>query len=193
MAEKPFKVTIDVETDFGGRNDGVDGLDKGMPIIFSLLKNRGIKALFFVSTEVMDKRLSIVQDILNEGHEVGNHGHFHVPYKEPWRQIQNKNIADNVLRNFTNRDYHHFRAPKFSYVMHGHRYSDPKGHVGLLKYMWFGGKIKDDTIFYLHPFDIVGGSNPPNLFCKLWYSNPGRARETLTSLLNQCPGDNRLS
>lgn len=178
--------------DFGGRTDGTLGIDKGLPIIFKLLKEHNIKGLFFVSTEVMDKRLGVVQDILNEGHEVGNHGHFHIPFKEPWRQVQSKVIADNILRNYTNKEYHEFRAPKFSYPLHGHKYSDPYGHIGLLKYTWLGGKIKGDEIFYLHPFDIVGGTNAPNLFCKLWYSKPEVALENLTRLLNKYPGDCRL-
>lgn len=192
MAEKTYTWTVDVEFDAGGRTDGTLGIDKGLPIIFKLLKERNIKGLFFVSTEVMDKRLSVVEEILQEGHEVGNHGHFHIPFKEPWRQIQSKNIADNILRNYTNKDFHEFRAPKFSYQIHGHRYSNPEGHVGLLKYTWFGGKITAHDIFYLHPFDIVEGEKAPNLFCKLWYAHPGRALENLIVLLNRYPGSNRL-
>lgn len=189
---KTFTWTVDVEGDFGGRTYGTDGLDKGIPIIFKLLKERNIKGLFFVSTEVLDKRLSLVQDILNEGHEIGNHGHFHVPFKEPWRQVQNSNIGNTILRNWSNREYFEFRAPKFSYQIHGQRYSYPDGHMGLLKSMWFNKKPKGDEIFYLHPFDIVGGTNPPNLFCRLWYSKPRRALEALIRWLDRYPGDCKL-
>lgn len=192
MAEKMYTWTIDTELNFGGRTEGTSGIDFGLPIIFKLFKERNIKGLFFVSTEVMEKRLSVTQDILNEGHEVGNHGHFHIPFKEPWRQIQSKEIADNILREYTGKDFHEFRAPKFSYQIHGHRYSDPKGHVGLLKHTWFGGKINEDSIFYLHPFDIVRGDKAPNLFCKIWYSKPEMALNVLRNLTRLYPGNNRL-
>lgn len=193
MAEKLFKLTVDCEGDWGGRTNGTDGLDRGLPIIFKLLRERNINGLFFVSTEILDGRLSAVQDILTEGHEVGNHGHFHVKFKEPWRQKQNKDIGHNVLRNWSSYEYLEYRAPKFSHQIHGHRYSYPYGHMGLLKSMWFNKKPNGDEIFYLHPFDIVGGSNPPNLFCKLWYSRPRRALETLIDWLDNYPGDRRLT
>ena len=193
MAEKLYKLTIDCEGDWGGRTNGTDGLDKGLPIIFKLLRERNIKGLFFVSTEVLDSRLSIVQDILNEGHEVGNHGHFHLCYKDKWRAKQDMNIAANILRNWSDKEYHEYRAPKFSYEVHGQRYSYRYGHMGLLKSMWFNQKPKGDEIFYLHPFDIVAGTNPPNLFCRLWYSKPRRALETLINWLDNWPGDIRLT
>lgn len=187
-----FNWTVDLEHDFGGRTNGTDGIDKGLPLIFKLFREHNVKALFFVSTEVLKFRPGVVQDIINQGHEIGNHGHFHAPFKEPWRHVQNKEIADTILKNYTTQDYFHFRAPKFSYPMYGHLYSDPTGHVGLLKYMWFGGKPNKETIFYLHPFDIIGGKESPNLFCKIWYAHPKRAYETFINLVTRYPGDNRL-
>lgn len=191
--DKTYTWTIDVEGDWGGRSNFTDGLDKGLPIIFKLLKERNIKGLFFVSTEVLDQRLSLVQDIINEGHEVGNHGHFHIKYKENWRSNQDRSIAENIIRNWSEKEYHEYRAPKFNYEVHGHHYSYREGHLGLLKAMWFNKKPKGDEIFYLHPFDIVGGTTPPNLFCRLWYSKPRRALETLTRWLDTWPGDIRLT
>lgn len=190
--DKVFTWTVDTEYDWGGRTDGTLGLDKGIPLIFKLFREHDIKGLFFVSTEILEKRPGIVQDILNEGHEVGNHGHFHTCFKEPWRAVQNRNIAENIIRQYTNEEFHEYRAPKFSYQMEGHRYSFPKGHVGLLKHMWFGGDLKGDEIFYLHPFDIVGGRFAPNLFSAVWYRNPKRAYETLIDLVTRFPGRNRL-
>lgn len=192
MAEKTYSWTVDVEADWGGRTKGTEGIDIGLPLIFKVFKEYNIKGLFFISTEIMENRLSVVRDIVNQGHEIGSHGHFHVPFKEPWRQHQNMNIANNILNSFTEQDYYHFRAPKFSYKMYGHRYSDKQGHIGLLKYMWFGAKLDGSEIFYLHPFDIVGGKKSPNLFTHIWYSNPRRAYETFVRLASLYPGCRRL-
>ena len=193
MAKKTFNWTVDVDGgDFGGRTNGTIGIDKGLPLIFKLFREHDIKGLFFVSTEALERRPGVVQDIINQGHEVGNHGHFHVCFKESWRQVQNKNIADNILRQFTNQDFHHFRAPKFSYKIDGHRYSDSYGHVGLLKQMWLNNDLRGDEIFYLHPFDIVSEGKSPNLFCSLWYSKPRKAYETLIRLVTDYPGRMRL-
>lgn len=191
MAETAYNWTVDVELDCGGRTNGTDGIDKGLPLIFKLFREHDIKGLFFVSTEVMEFRPGVVQDILNQGHEVGNHGHFHTVFKEPWRTIQSKNIADNILRSYTNQEYFHYRAPKFSYPILGHDYSDPSNHIGLLKYLWLGGKPNKSSIFYLHPFDIVSG-HCPTLFSKLWYSNPKGAYGTLINLVTRYRGDSRL-
>ena len=180
-----IRCTTDLEFDWGGRTNGTDGLDKGMPLIYKALKEHDIKGLFFINTEVLEERPGIVQDILNEGHEIGCHGHFHVCFKEPWRQHQNMLICKSILENYSTQTHWHYRAPKFSYIFPGQPYSDPNNHVGLLKHMWFKQKVTKDSILYLHPFDLVEAKHAPNLFCKLWYSKPKRAYETFRRLLSQ--------
>jgi len=192
LSTKLFKWTFDVEYSFGGRTNGTDGIDKGMPLIYKALKQHNVKGLFFISTEILAERPGIVQDILNEGHDIGCHGHFHVCFKEPWRQHQNMLISKTLLEDYTIQSHFYYRAPKFSYIFNGQPYSDPQNHVSILKYMWFWKKVTKDTVFYLHPFDLVEGKDAPNLFCKLWYSNPRRAYETFLDLLNRYPGDIRL-
>ena len=187
-----FSHTIDCELDWGGRTDGTEGLDKGLPLILKALKDRNIKALFFINTEIMEFRPAVIQDIVNDGHEIGIHGHFHTCYKEPWRAHQNMNIARTLLQGVISQDFFYLRAPKFSYKFYDQVYSDPKNHVSVMKHSWFGGEIKRDPIFYLHPFDIVGGKNPPNLFCRIWYSKPRMAYETFIRLLDSFPGNRTL-
>ena len=192
MAET-FNWTVDTEGDWGGRTDGVTGIDIGLPKIFKLFREHDIKGLFFVSTEVLEKRPSLVQDIIHAGHEVGNHGYFHTCFKEPWRAHMNMRVSKVLLQmNCQEQDRFEIRAPKFSTVFEGHKYSDPRGHVGLLKYMWFGGDLDGSEIFYLHPFDIVGGPGAPNPFSSIWYAKPKRAYETLVKLVTRYPGRNRL-
>lgn len=192
--EKKYTWTIDVDGgDWGARTKGTDGIDKGMPLIYKALRDYDVKGLFFINTEVFEERPGIAQDILNEGHEIACHGHFHVCFKESWRQVQNMLISKSLLTDCTTQSYFSFRAPKFSYVFKGQPYSDPINHVSLLKYMWLWKKITNDSIFYLHPFDLVEGKNPPNLFCKVWYSKPRQAYETFLDLLRRYPGDIRLN
>ncbi len=192
MASNKYTFTVDVEADFGGRDSGIIGLDSGLPKIYRAFKQNNIKALFFVSTEVLGQRPGVIQDILNEGHEIGLHGHFHVPWKEMWRQKQNMDICENIVRNYTNQSYFYIRSPKFSCSFYNQPYSYKNGHVSLLKRLWFKQSIPIDPIFYIHPFDIVGGKHAPNLFSSIWYSRPKEAYETFLNLVRLYPGDIRL-
>lgn len=186
--DKKFTWTIDCEGDFGGRTNGTEGIDRGLPKILKAFKEHNVKGLFFISTETLENRESYVMDILNQGHEIGSHGHFHICYKEPWRVIQDKTISDTILKGYKNESRFEFRAPKFHYKLYGHVYSDKINHVSVMKRMWYGQKIPKDPIFYLHPFDIVGGGSAPNLFSKIWYSHPKDAYETFLNLLRCYPG-----
>lgn len=183
MAEKKT-VTIDLEFDFGGRTNNTVGIDKGVPLILKTLKEYSINAIFFISTEIMDYRYGVVQDILNAGHEIGCHGHFHTCFKDSWRAYQNLIISQTVLSPIANQTHYYWRAPKFSYVFYGQEYSNPENHYGLLKGMWMNKKYNKGNILYLHPFDIVETDRKaPNLFCKLWYSRPKKAYESLRRTL----------
>lgn len=189
---KKFTWTVDTESDFGGRTSGMDGIDRGIPKILRAFKKYEIKALFFVNTEILEFRAGVIQDIVNEGHEIGLHGHFHAPFKEAWRQKQNMDIARGMLQKFVNQESFKIRSPKFSCSFYGQEYSYKTNHVGVLKHMWFGGKIPMRPIFYMHPFDIIGGKFAPNLFTAIWYRNPERAYETFLNLVGRYPGQNRL-
>lgn len=189
MAEKKILVTVDTEFDFGGRTNDTIGLDKGIPLILRTFEEFGIKGLFFINTEIMDTRPGVVQDIINKGHEIGCHGHFHTCFKEYWRAYQNLIISQTVLSPIAQQTRYWWRAPKFSYVFYGQEYSNPKNHYGLLKGMWTKKKYNKGNILYLHPFDIVETDRKaPNLFCKLWYSRPKKAynhlRRTLENMSN---------
>ncbi len=185
--DKKYRWTIDAELDWGGRSNGTHGLDKGLPLILKAFREAKIKALFFISTEIMEYRPHVIEDIKNEGHELGAHGHFHFCFQEPWRQNMNMNISKKILESYSDKTHFYVRAPKFSYIFYGQLYSDPKDHVSLLKHMWTKQKIKKDSILYLHPFDIVGAKHAPTLFCKSWYSKPKKAYETFLNLVNRYP------
>lgn len=176
--DKKYQWTVDVEKNFGGRTNGTSGIEIGLPKIIQAFNQAKVTGLFFVSTELEDSYPGLIASIRIQGHKVGSHGHFHTVFKEGFRRQANKDLS---LKYF-GKDVP-FRAPKFSHITED-IYSNPKGHVSLLKQTWFGLKLPPDPIFYLHPFDIVEtDEKAPNLFCKLWYSQPRFAYATFIDLL----------
>ena len=183
-----FRYTVDVESDWGGRTDEHKGIEEGLPKIIETFKKYNIQGLFFISTELSsDYPYRLIEDLRLLGHEVGSHGHFHTRFKEGFRRQADKDLSLQYVGKEA-----HYRAPKFSHITED-IYSNPKGHVGLLKHMWLKTPIPPDPIFYLHPFDIVGGDNPHNLFCRMWYSKPEKALLLLKKLLEKYPGETRLT
>jgi len=185
--DEKFTWTVDVEKDWGGRTNEHRGIKEGLPKIIRAFEKRSIRGLFFISTELTTDYPRLIESIRGLGHEVGSHGHFHTVFKESFRRQADKDLSLQYVGKEAR-----YRAPKFNYITQD-IYSNPKGHVGLLKHMWFKTKIPNDPIFYLHPFDIVGGTNPTNLFCKLWYSKPNKALLLLETLIQQYPGTQRLT
>jgi len=168
-----YKWTVEVEYDFGGRSNGTLGIERGVPLIVREFEKRHIKAIFFVSTELLREFRRTVREIKDRGHTIGSHGHFHTIWKDKWRAEEDRLIAQTLLIPYVG-DICHYRAPKFSYRTTD-RYSQHEGHVGLLKTMWGLETPIIESIIYLHPFDIVEHGKSPNLFCKLWYSRPDSA------------------
>lgn len=179
-----FRWTCDCEMDFGGRVQNILGMKHGLPIILDLFKANEIKALFFISTEILRYCREEIVSIIEAGHELGSHGHFHTLVKS-WRSIEDRILSEELLFSLTGKYPRFFRAPKFSSFRDSYVYANPRNHVGLLKQLWFRMPIPSDPIFYLHPFDIVGGSNAPNLFCKVWYSRPKEALELFEKLVSK--------
>ena len=175
--------TVDVDGgDYGGRSESQQGIEEGLPEIIELFNERAISGLFFISTELLEDYPHLIEEIVSEGHRVGSHGHFHETFETRSRREKNADIA----ASFFQREVP-FRAPKFSHRTQS-GYSKQEGHTSLLSNMWLGKPIREDTIVYLHPFDIITSwQRPPNLFCKLWYSQPRRAYANLVSLLDRFP------
>lgn len=186
-----FTWTVDCEFDFGGRTNGTLGITEGLPRILEVFRANKIKALFFVSSEIALDNRGRIKDIIDRGHEIGSHGHFHIRYKDAFRAQADRQISERLLSIFAEKKLP-YRAPRFYYQSEDSIYSYRNNHVSLLKKAWFGGRIPTNPIFYLHPFDIVGGQNAPNLFTRLLYSNPKRVYDLFTKLTRQYPGRKRL-
>ena len=197
--DETYKWTCDVELDQGGRTESQEGIFKGLPIILDLFKRYNIKALFFISTELLEDFTGqitpasrVLQRIMTDGHEVGSHGHFHIKYPTMQRLIEDKRLSEDILRK-RGVENPQYRAPKFDKRTWNWSppYSDPTNHVSLLKLNNLKLKLKSQIV-YLHPFDIVEAKNPPNLFCRLWYSRPRKALQLFENLLKKYPGEHRL-
>lgn len=169
---KKYTWTVDVDGgDFGGRTNSSLGIRYGLPKILEIFRDRGIKALFFISTELLKFHQSDLEQIVREGHEIGSHGHFHIDYKNDRRAKDDMEISRLLIQKLSGKEYPHYRSPHFSYQTED-IYSDPFNHVSLLKYTWFNQSIPKSPIFYIHPFDIVYADNAPNLYCQILYSRP---------------------
>ncbi|HII17032.1 TPA: polysaccharide deacetylase family protein [Candidatus Woesearchaeota archaeon] len=74
-------ITVDVETDWGGRIS-VEGENKGitagLPAILSLLSQEDIKGTFFVCANLLPRYSDEMRQIIDSGHEIGCHGLTHV-------------------------------------------------------------------------------------------------------------------
>jgi peptidoglycan/xylan/chitin deacetylase (PgdA/CDA1 family) len=181
--------TVDVESDWGGRDNSIRGIEFGVPYILDLFEKYGIIGTFFLSTKKLEFYLPLAKEILYRGHTIGSHGHEHKnwgneSYHEWYRdyctsaELLYKYLGVNV-------NFSLYRAPWFS-RNNLQTFDRKRNHVSVLKDSWFGGRIPENPIFYIHPFDIYRSPDPaPNLFCKILYSRPEAVRETFHELVQK--------
>ena len=196
--EKIHRITVDVESDWGGRTEGTRGVREGLPRILTLLNTYNLKALFFISTELLEdfgnnsSPLNNHIEKLVKYHKVASHGHFHIEYKNKTRLLEDRRLSEQVLSLY-GVENPVYRPPRFNPLGNiSEPYSNPKNHISLLKATWFNASPNKHAIFYLHPFDIVGGMEAPSLFCKLWYSRPKKALQMLDKVLDTFAGESYL-
>lgn len=89
-----------------------------------------------------------------------------------------------LLKSYRLADDPKYRGPKFCLEEEGNPYSTRANHCGLIRSTFGIDKHQSGNIIYMHPFDIVEPkTKAPNLFCKLWYSRPKKAKVMLENLL----------
>ena len=74
---KSITITIDVESDWGGRVSDCYGIKYGLAYILELLASFKIKATFFISWVVVAKHKDIICRISESGHEIASHSLTH--------------------------------------------------------------------------------------------------------------------
>ncbi len=91
-----------------------DGPDpEWTPRILDILKQRGVKAAFFVVGKNAEDHPGLVQRILNEGHEIGNHtySHANLAIMSPARMRLELNMTQRLIESITGRSTTLFRPP----------------------------------------------------------------------------------
>lgn len=88
-ADVAVSLTFDVDADVGvdwrqlsdrltSLSEAQFGAGRGLTRLCSLLEQRGIAATFFVPGEVAKMHPDVVHRLLEDGHEVGHHGYYHL-------------------------------------------------------------------------------------------------------------------
>ena len=112
-------VTIDVESDWGGRaspvHGGVEGCRYAIPRVLALFDAFGVRATFFVSSEVVSAIAPELREITSHGHEVASHGWHHRRYD----RLDTASLAEElqrsrkILEDITGLPVNGFRSPYF--------------------------------------------------------------------------------
>lgn len=93
-----------------------DGPDpEWTPKILDILKEKGIKATFFIIGENGQENPELVKRIVNEGHEIGNHSFTHPNLGEVPEAVTEVelNATQRLIESLTGRSTRLFRAPYF--------------------------------------------------------------------------------
>jgi peptidoglycan/xylan/chitin deacetylase (PgdA/CDA1 family) len=113
-------VTIDVESDWGGRasptDSGLAGCRYSIPRILDLFDRVGARCTFFVSGEVARAISSELRDIASRGHEIASHGRRHVRYDRLSISGLEEELqsSKDTLEDVTGRRIVGFRSPYFA-------------------------------------------------------------------------------
>ena len=113
---KSIAMTIDVESDWGGRADTCHGIQEGLPFILNTLNEFKIKATFFISGEIVKNNKNIICEISESGHEIASHSFKHnmdynkLSKEELFNQI---NLSKELIEDEIGIKPSGFRTPQF--------------------------------------------------------------------------------
>ena len=116
---KRISITVDVETDWGGRlcadQHNCQGIEKIIPYILDLFEKLNIKSTFFISGEILTNYYNLIQEIHDYGHEIGSHGHIHrIKYDKMSKEAvkEQVEISKNLLKDLIGVVPIGFRSPQ---------------------------------------------------------------------------------
>lgn len=117
---KTISITVDVETDWGGRMppslQGCQGIKFGIPIILEVLAKYNTKATFFISGEIVKNSKTEILAIHANGHEIASHGFtHHLDYCKlsPVGLAKELRHSKSILEDLIGEQVLGFRAPQF--------------------------------------------------------------------------------
>ncbi len=99
-------------------------IPESTPFILDILRSEGIKATFFMVGDNVRKYPDLFQQILDEGHQVGNHTHNHI---------------SGFLHSLHDYSYN---VEKSNAYIHSHFMRPPHGWMRLDQYAWLSRKYK---------------------------------------------------
>ncbi|MGK7876033.1 MAG: polysaccharide deacetylase family protein [Xenococcaceae cyanobacterium] len=111
-------VSIDVETDWGGRlapsPENLQGVKVGLPAIFEILQSYGLPATLFVSGEIVPFITEELTQAVKSGYEIASHGFTHrrMPELSPVEIDEELAKSKVVLEDATAQQVRGFRAPQ---------------------------------------------------------------------------------
>jgi polysaccharide deacetylase family protein (PEP-CTERM system associated) len=96
--------------------DKISRIDRNINLILDLLKQKDVKATFFVLGWIAERYPSLIKKIHNVGHEIACHGYNHelVYTLSPEKFLQDVSKAKNILEDITGENIIGYRAPSFS-------------------------------------------------------------------------------
>jgi len=75
--ERKIVIGFDMETDIGSWTAGDRGVKEGTPQILRVLRNHRVPATFLFTGHVCRSNPAVVEAVLTQGHEIGNHTMYH--------------------------------------------------------------------------------------------------------------------
>ena len=113
-------MTVDVETDWGGRLPACEGnckgIENGLPVILDMFNEFEIKGTFFISGILLERCPDMIKKISQQGHEIASHGYEH---QIPYNRISLKSLKEQIgrskkeLEGVIGEEVQGFRTPQF--------------------------------------------------------------------------------
>ncbi|MBC7085827.1 MAG: polysaccharide deacetylase family protein [Methanomethylovorans sp.] len=141
---KKITITIDVEQDCPPFLNTMHGIEKGLPRLMELFMNTEIKTTFFTTGEVATLYPRLIEEIVENEHELGCHGYAHERFDRLNKQQARNAIfkAKKLLENFDS-TVTSFRAPNLKF---------PHEYIEILQENDF--KIDSSIAKYKPPFPL---------------------------------------
>jgi len=91
-----------------------------IPRILDMYKNFGIKQTFFVPAWVIEKYPHTIEQIVNDGHEIGHHGYLHEHPNELSKEDEEYWLTRSIetIEKFTGEKPRGWRAPLYNFSKH---------------------------------------------------------------------------
>jgi peptidoglycan/xylan/chitin deacetylase (PgdA/CDA1 family) len=139
---KTVALTVDVEQDCPPFLQTRRGIEEGLPQLLTLFREEGIEATFFTTGQIAESYPHLVGRILEQGHELGCHGHTHRRFDQmnPAEARAELNAAKQILDGFGSPTVS-FRAPNLAL---------PENYLGIVEEQGFS--IDSSQATYKPPF-----------------------------------------